>query len=235
MEFLNWDSNFFDKKIFRVDIDTATMPVTAYEEIVANLKQQKADGAYLFLSSQDVAWSEKLKTWGHYCVDEKVIFQKELNVAQRPSAQQQVVEYKGEVNRELIDLSLLAGKYSRFKSDLHINNKFETFYTEWMINSLNGQLADAVLVYKSNGKISGMLTFKISNSTAVIGLIAVLDEVQGKGIGKLLIEEMESRLLNIGINTVEVSTQLINTQACRFYIKAGFKELSVTPIFHLWF
>ncbi|MBL4663030.1 MAG: dTDP-4-amino-4,6-dideoxygalactose transaminase [Flavobacteriaceae bacterium] len=69
---------------------------------------------------------------------------------------------------------------------------------------------------------------------ATIGLIAVNSSHQGKGIGGELINAVEVQLLDRGITTLRIPTQLKNEQACKFYKKLGYSPIEKTDIKHYW-
>ena len=108
-------------------------------------------------------------------------------------------------------------------------------YSTWMEKSINGEMADYVFVHKNHETIDGMITIKIENDIANIGLIAVDYASQGKGIGTKLIQSIENFLYQIkGIKYIQVATQLANHNACHLYKKNNFEVITITDIYHHW-
>ena len=103
-----------------------------------------------------------------------------------------------------------------------------------MTNSINRTFADEVFVYKEANDIKGMITVKSKNDFADIGLISVDESMQGRGVGRMLIDATMNWLkFSTDINHLNVVTQLDNTNACRFYEKIGFVEMKREFIYHL--
>ena len=63
-------------------------------------------------------------------------------------------------------------------------------------NSVNKQFADKIFYTKAFDEVTGFVTVKLSKKFATIGLIAVSKNFQGKGIGKILICEVEEYCIN---------------------------------------
>lgn len=135
----------------------------------------------------------------------------------------------------LYELAYESGKFSRFRLDERIGiENFKRLYRTWVDNSLNRQFADDVLAYIENDKIIGFITYKKSSYFAVVGLIAVSQGHQGKGIGRKLLRFVEGELVDNGIFNVQIPTQIVNTGACAFYEKEGYEIIESTHIKHYW-
>jgi dTDP-4-amino-4,6-dideoxy-D-galactose acyltransferase len=234
IRFLEWDSNFFEKNIFRVEINPNDILPNQFENIVSELKVNHADGAYVVLSSKNNAWESRLEAAGLKCLDEKVVYSKNLFEVPADFAGGDIEEYHGELDADLRKLSLEAGRYSRFKKDEYLRGRFDDLYIKWMENSVYRKVADHVLVYKIGLRIVGMITVKINFGIATIGLIATEQTMQGKGIGTQLMGKAENIVTSKGVKQMEVATQRANKQACSFYEKCSYSIRSVTPIYHIW-
>lgn len=234
VKYLAWDSEFFKKSIYIIDINTDSDGTTLLGQIIEDLKDKHADGAYLILNKDHHGWRSQLKKRGIVCYDNKVVYGKEIKYLAQGPVQSGIQEYDGEINDDLVKLSLEAGKYSRFRMDKHFIDKFESLYTKWVENSLLRIIADTVLVYKNENRIEGLITGKVEGKMATIGLIATNPLMQRKGIGMQLLLAAELEFIRKGAIKVEVATQLGNKQACTFYEKCGYQAKSVTPIYHIW-
>jgi dTDP-4-amino-4,6-dideoxy-D-galactose acyltransferase len=230
--YLAWDSDFFERKIGRISLSSATI----LEEELAAGKTQEYDLIYVFSEKEiDEKYQEKL-------VDIKVIFEKGLEGNPSVYGTQNVqidsfcVPQTEELELEtLYHLAYISGEYSRFKKDEKIGlDLFQKLYREWVNNSVNQQIADDVLVYKKDKKILGMVTLKLNTETSVIGLIAVDNAAQGMGIGQQLMAECERTSIENNIKTIEVATQEFNQKAYHFYQKCGFSVKSRQYIYHFW-
>lgn len=222
-KFLEWDSHFFKKQIYRIDIET----VISQEDFTRILSETKADLFYLF---SDCEQPHILKSGGKL-VDEKVIYTKKCSDTQDEPG---IIPFSGIVTKELIDLAFLSGNYSRFKLDLNLSSRFEEMYLLWLERSVNGQIADKVYIYKENNLILGFITVKTTGHSAVIGLIAVNEQHQGKKIGRKLINKVVNWAYNNMVTELNVATQLKNHNACRFYENCGFTIKSIDYIYHYY-
>ena len=106
-------------------------------------------------------------------------------------------------------------------------------YREWINKSVSKTIADEVFLYE-NKQILGIVTLKLKENIATIGLIAVAENQQGKGIGRKLVDACMDFCQKNNIKKIEVATQKANLQACNFYEKYGFSVKEITPIYHFW-
>ncbi|AIZ64609.1 hypothetical protein PK28_14720 [Hymenobacter sp. DG25B] len=137
----------------------------------------------------------------------------------------------------IMDLALQSGQQSRFRLDPHFaNGVYEQLYAHWIANSLSGEMAHDVLVFRSthNSPETGMLTLCLRPEHVEIGLIAVDAGSQNQGIGTLLVEGARQRALAWGRHKLVSVTQLDNQGACRFYEHMGFELVREEHLYHLW-
>lgn len=78
------------------------------------------------------------------------------------------------------------------------------------------------LVAESYGKIIGSVRVKLENDEGYLSRFSVLPEFHKFGVGKLLLEEIDSILLNLGIKSVYLHTCLDVTHLVNFYSASGF-------------
>ena len=86
-----------------------------------------------------------------------------------------------------------------------------------------------------NGNIAGFILFSLFEDQCVIELIAVDQKFQSQGVGKSMVNAMESTVLERGIRKIKVGTQVNNIKAVKFYISMGFEYVSCGSMYHLWF
>lgn len=219
---LEWDSTFFNLNVGKVD----------FKECKESLNDESYDLLYV-VSSAD--FDLKLKGFENSFSEQKVNFYKEFKETQQLS--ENVFSYR-ETEYDIQDIYELAfesGKNSRFLLDKKFNaEKFKELYKLWIDNSISGNLADDVLFYKYQGKIVGLLTYKTTKKNASVGLIAVSEKHQGKGIGGIMLRHLETVLNIKGIQNLTIPTQAQNQQACYFYNKIGYSISEKTYIKHYW-
>lgn len=83
---------------------------------------------------------------------------------------------------------------------------------------------------------TGFITLSTNNddNIGVIGLLSVDSKARGMGIGRCLIKKVFELASDLQLSSINVSTQLKNQQALKFYINTGFKESVRKNIYHLW-
>ncbi|WP_430817674.1 GNAT family N-acetyltransferase [Carboxylicivirga sp. RSCT41] len=232
IQHLGWDSDFFNFKIGKVDIDALS------KEEIAKVKEEQYKQNYdlLYLMTIDKRRASNLEDaiTGVVLMDEKVTFSKKINKETVYVNNRNISEYKGCACSELLELVYLSGHESRFKKDAELAPYFEKMYKTWIDNSISGQLADTVLVHGNNQNINGFVSLKKEELTGNIGLIATAKKQHGKGIGRQLMHAAENWYMRNKITKATVVTQLSNTHACSFYKKNGYSIKEIQYIYHLW-
>ena len=230
IKLLSWDSDFFGVRVGCIKLSKATS-LTVLQN---TLKGGEFDLVYIFFEGgSDNILRARLHAIGASCYDRKLTFSKSLNGCSCPS---DIVVYNGGDRNDLESLSLVSSQYSRFRRDLRLADKANTMYREWMHASLSRKLADVIFVYWEKHVIKGMATVQKNKrfGVASIGLIAVDKDCRGKGIGKRLMQAVESSLVGTGIEELEVVTQAENTAAISLYYKCGFVIKSEQDVYHWW-
>lgn len=137
--------------------------------------------------------------------------------------------------RRLRSLAWQAAQFSRFRIDSAFPmGSWRRMYSAWVRNSLNGQLADAVLVERAEGFIIGMITVSHREKRGQIGLFAVDHRWRGRGVGGRLLDAALRRCRAEGCEQLLVVTQGANAAACHSYERAGYRVTGEQDIFHFW-
>ena len=230
IELLDWDSNFFNKKIGRVFFEE-TMDILSVLEYA---KIEKYDLVYV-IGKHDLYFSSNiLSKFGGQLVDRKVQYTKEITSFTNTS--NVISEYDSlKLDVALEQLTYESGEYSRFRLDKRFDKcDFYRLYKVWITKSVEKEIADKVFVAKESENICGMITLKIGPEKGSIGLIAVSKQKQGCKYGRRLVDACCSELLNAKVKAIEVSTQFANKNACSFYERCGFYVKTTTNIYHFW-
>ncbi len=226
IEFLEWDTNFFKKKIYRVSISDNEL--WDYKNILDDVFSLGGELIYLF-SSNLLPDKEGCE----FLVDKKVKFYKKISNITADKIFINVEEYTDKtVSESLKKLALISGQYSRFKDKRFPKNTFQNMYLEWIKGMVEGRLAQKVFVIKRDGREVAFVGVSIKGDYATIPLIAVGKEYQGKGFGKALLLEVERYLYLNKIKYLYVDTQVDNIGACKFYIKMGFDVNKIEYVYH---
>jgi dTDP-4-amino-4,6-dideoxy-D-galactose acyltransferase len=223
IKYLDWDSSFFNKKIGLLD-QTSNRTI---------FKNQNDYELIYVVSDKDIIVD--IEDFKQTYAENKVIFSKRLDQIDGVR-NSNVFEVSVDFPRnQIYELAFESGKFSRFKLDPNFSqNEFEKLYIKWVDNSFNKEFADAVFVYKEQGKILGFVTYKVCGKYATVGLLGVCSKHQGKGIGKKLIQSVEMELANKGIEELRIPTQLQNELACKFYKGLSYNIIENKMIKHFW-
>ena len=220
---LDWDSHFFKINIAKVNFSKKNIS----ESSCLKNKSFIYDLIYIF-SKNDISDYLSLNP-----IDIKIVYSKKVTFTSKKT-DKNIISYRKEINNDLLNLAYTAGNHSRFKIDSHLNNKFADLYRLWLEKSISREITNEFFTYSIDKKIVGFVTCKIHNKELEIGLIAVSNFYQGKGIGKKLLAKVNFYAKKNNILNIIVATQLHNKNACAFYEKNDYKVSTKTYIYHLW-
>lgn len=217
-----WDSDFFNLKIGEVNF------------FDSKISSNYTDFDLLYVVSHE-DFDLQIEGFNNSFSEQKVKFYKEIQSQDKLSNQVFSIKNSSYDIQDLYELAYESGKNSRFLLDPNFGNeKFKQLYQIWINNSVSNEFATDVLIYKEENKTVGLLTYKSNKNEAFVGLIAVSNEHQGKGIGGILLRHLETVLFNQGINSLTIPTQLENQSACSFYKKQGYSIAEIIHIKHFW-
>lgn len=232
IDYCNWDSEFFHKKIGKIEYDNSQE-----SDFTQFLRTAKEDGyqlLYVFSNADLYIQDAVLKQFNGKLVDRKCLYSR--IVSNVDGCESNAFEYQlTELTNELESLAHLSGTHSRFRLDKGFdNNDFNRLYNTWMTRSLKKEIADKIFVVTESDKVMGMITLKLSEKEGHIGLFAVSKTAQSKGYGRTLINACINEVIAKQLHQLEVPTQMGNVTACRFYEKCGFSIKSITNTYHFW-
>ncbi|HWW39895.1 GNAT family N-acetyltransferase [Pedobacter sp.] len=228
IERVDWDSNFFGFEIGRITIDD--LNGFNYKDF----KNESEKYRLVYVLSKD-----NLNLNNLTLVDNKVVFHREnISNINRLSFTENMVlfdERKHDVD-QLVSLALESGVYSRFYLDKNFKNgEYRKLYTEWILKSINGELAFNILIANEKSKILGFTTIVKKNEIlADIGLVAVHKDARGRGIGMGLINKTIEIARESNFKEIQVVTQMDNIPARKLYTNANFVIKDNINIYHFW-
>lgn len=231
---LQWDSSFFGTSVAAVAGEEQTL-----EELARTLDALKRDGTrlvYWFGPEREGPGDDDLRRLGGILVDHKVRYVRSLrDVAADALRPGREPETATRATPALLALAVESGRYSRFRSDERIEReRFEALYREWMLRSLDGSLADAVLAVRDAGREVGVITVACRDGCGRIGLSAVDPDFTGRGVGTDLVRAALRHFVARGCDRAEVVTQARNTRACQLYERCGYAVAGVQRVVHFW-
>lgn len=231
IEQLDWDSHFFKLKIGRAHIHQLT------EMALDKLYAQKVQGGfalvYLFCKTTSPQTEAFIFERNGALVDLKVTYHKPVDQNPPIDTTPAIEKYSGPLTDELLALALASGHQSRFKKDTRLEPFFETLYTQWIRHSLEGSMADAILVHLTENRITGFVTLKNNAGIGHIGLIAVNAQERGKGIGRQLLHAADNWYRTNTLKHCTIVTQQDNLSACKLYENHGYAIEKTERIYHL--
>lgn len=226
---LKWDSDFFNLNIGKINNVAASHKITKkmldkYNLIYIEHPNKKKCTELLNSDQFNITFT-----------DQKTIYQKKIKGEPTLLNEKVSIYPLKSASKQLIALSIQAGSFSRFKLDENFKkDRYKKLYTQWIKNSVQKKSADILLVYGDYKNPQGFITLIFKDNLVQIGLIAVDNLEQNKGIGKDLIQAAEFFAKKNNFNTLQVITQTINENACMFYEKQGFKKQVLIYTHHHW-
>lgn len=125
-----------------------------------------------------------------------------------------------------------AFRYDRFHRDARIDSRAaDQLKAAWMRNSCRGR-ADAVLVARDAGAVVAANACLCRGDAAVIDLIGVLPEWQGRGLGRTLVDAAVAHYGGAA-RCLRVGTQDANKASVALYQAAGFRPVDEQATFHV--
>jgi dTDP-4-amino-4,6-dideoxy-D-galactose acyltransferase len=233
-EVLEWDSRFFGFKVAR--ISPPRLGKLALRSLFEEIRAKGVSLVYWASDPSHESSQRAARSLGGFLADIKITYSTRLKKSPPLKSQLVVREYKRRTpSRELYDLAVQSGQYSRFKADPNVGVKnFKRLYGHWIENSVNKKLADAVLTVSIGRKIRGMVVVKAEGRVGRICLIAVDRRFSGHGIGTALVAGAHRWFISKGCFTAQVVTQKSNIQACNFYLRRNYSVARTEAVYHFW-
>jgi dTDP-4-amino-4,6-dideoxy-D-galactose acyltransferase len=232
IEPLAWDTQFFGYPVARIILDQKG--IANIDDLFNQLQSHRIRLTYFFTPPAEKELNERIAKKGALLVDQKTVFMK---AAEKHSHfANPISEFQGAaVTERLIELTLQAGIFSRFRTDSNFEKKeYERLYVEWITKSVSKEISFTTLVALKGSDILGITTLDDENDHANIGLVAVDEKHRGQGIGRDLIHYSDTIAFDSGFKKIKVVTQMQNKSACKLYEKCGFHIDRITNIYHYW-
>lgn len=237
IQYLEWDSKIFKKNIGKLNINSLNKKNIG--KILDECKKLNLSCLFCFLdinyNTINITQENKFDL-----INIKVSYN--LNLKERNinilNKMLKGIKIKGAETSDikgLIQINDHIRKTSRFYKDKKIKkNISKKIYKEWIKNSLRGY-TDKIITLRIKNEICGFVSCKIKNKIGIIDLIGILPKYQGRGYGKILMNESIKWFNSKGINEMEVTTEGENISAQRLYQKIGFRIYDTKLVYHKWF
>ncbi len=230
VEPLRWDSDFWGVSAARIHVEDAHQLDSAAIACRANGVQW----ASLLVPAERFDLLNAAVRSGYDIVDVRYTLEAPV---QDPAAAVEVQLADASDAAALADIARQAFVTSRFFQDPRLpDRRCQDFYETWLRNSLSGELADAVVVARSEGRAAGFMTVRReAEDGSVIPLVAVAPTHHRRGLGRQLLEATMSWASREGCSSIRVVTQLTNTSAIALYNACGFRLVDAGVWLHRWF
>jgi dTDP-4-amino-4,6-dideoxy-D-galactose acyltransferase len=235
-QFLEWDSNFFGRRIGR--ITTGILTPAIISEVMRWCDAQAIDCLYFLADMGDPDTSRLAEDNGFHLVDIRITLECHLTAA--PLKKSELHTYIRPSTPDdlpaLRSIAKISYHDSRFYHDPNFPNSLcDKLYETWIEKSCNGY-ADAVLVAELDRQAVGYITCrKLDQTTGHFGLLGVNPDVQGRGIGQSLIGEGLQWFSERGLSRACMITQGRNYKSQRIFQRYGFSTSVLQLWYHRWF
>ncbi len=235
INYLPWDSDFFEMKIGKVDINE--LEKFESSEFLKNAKKENYNLVYVFkygkiLNQQDIN-AANLEL-----VDIMLTMSKKFDKKQYKDTK---YDFRTKLSKkELEECYYIAEQtsiVSRFYKEKTIGEeKTKELYRKWIDNTLDGIYSDGLFLFKDSETVAGIYVIKTYDCEKIgyCSIIGVDKNFKGKGIGRKLWEEAFSYLANEkDIETCKVAFLLNNYPSFNFHLKMGFNKIEeIKYIYH---
>jgi len=235
-EYLDWDSEFFGRRIARATVRCLTEKSIA--DIEAWCDAHKIDCLYFLADSTDQRTARLAQENGFRFVDIRVTLDVGSTKAGGPGDSAPGTLVRNAVEADIDALKTIARRSHR-DSRFYLDGNFpvqrcDELYETWIEKSCRGW-AKKVLVATNQGEIEGYISCNVSGAgSGQVGLVGVSEKAQGRGVGSALVRNAIRWFSAEGVEVMSVVTQGRNVRAQRLYQRCGFSMRSVELWFHRW-
>jgi ribosomal protein S18 acetylase RimI-like enzyme len=229
--FLEWDSEFFGYRIFRVV--PAALDRNAAQACVDRCRDEDGDCLYYLANADDADSLRAVQSAGFRLVDLRVTLTWERR-HERPIEPDVAIRTAREDDLPQLErIAESAHRDTRFYVDPRFLERAPALYRTWIANEVRDDRA-TVFVTDHDGLAAGYLTARVTEAEGHIGLVGVAEQARGRGIGRALLDRSLGWFVDRGCAKVHVPTHGRNLAAQRLYQRSGFLTSNVQLWFHRW-
>jgi dTDP-4-amino-4,6-dideoxy-D-galactose acyltransferase len=238
-ELLEWDTEFFGRRIARVGGDR--LDERGACAVVEWCRRERIDCLYFLADAADIDSVTTAEKHGFGMKDVRLTYKRPLSSfeKQTPPTYPPGVRMRASRADDVGALEALSeGNFteSRFYFDRRFDREsVSLMYKLWIRKSVLGE-ADRVWVLECDGRPAGFITCHLlGDRTGQCRLGGLHPDLRGKGLGRLLYETALRWFADQGVETVIYVTQARNVQAQRLFQRLGFLSVSTQVWYHKWF
>jgi dTDP-4-amino-4,6-dideoxy-D-galactose acyltransferase len=231
-QLLEWDSQFFGLRIARLTEPRLTSSSLASARRWCRANQ--IDCLYFLADSGDAETVMLAQINAFRLVDIRLTLERRLGGGTDPAPA--VRPFQPADAAGLRAIARASHRDSRFYYDAQFARpQCDALYEAWIERSFGGW-ADAVLVAEWDGAPAGYISCHLAPpGVGSIGLFAVAQEYQRRGLGRQLVGAALEYFRQNGMHQATVVTQGRNVPSQRVYQRCGFLTQSVQLWYHCWF
>lgn len=226
-----WLSEVFGYDVFKLNIEN--------DEIIDSKNVFSKDALpsrgfyYAKVPVTSVAQVGVLTNAGFRVIDVNVTFERQPENISSVNNNIFVRDVQPEDETDVLKIAENSFIYSRFHLDPLVTKELaDKIKREWIANYVRKQRGERLLVAEVDGKPTGFLALLVTNEkVGVIDLIGVAKNMQGRGVGKQLVEFHISDALK-KYSGLLVGTQIANIPSMRLYQTCGYEISNSTYVLH---
>jgi len=211
--YLEWDSSFFNKRIAKLahrygsvqSIDMSMFDLVQAKVAATDYKQMN------FLTRSGFVLAESEVDFGKTIIDVDNMVFNDINLATENDLPQ------------IESISRCSFLYSRFREPWYSEEEKNELYEVWATKAFWGEFDDVCLVERLDDQVAGFITVKVVEKNARVGLLAVANKFQGKGVGKKLVALAEDFSSKKCAQKLFIATQMSNSSAMNLYALLGYR------------
>lgn len=171
---------------------------------------------------------------GFRVVDVNVTFERE---PENITTNEKIIirDVKPEDENDVLNIAETSFVYSRFHLDLFVSKELaDKIKREWITNYVRKQRGERLLIAEIDGKPAGFLALLVTGEKEKIGvidLIGVAKNMQGRGVGKRLVQYHIKDAMQ-KYSKLIVGTQIANIPSMRLYQTCGYEISNSTYVLH---
>ncbi len=238
IDYLTWDSQFFDRRIGRLPHPPQTP--AGWNAVDQSARIQALDCVYLLLDIADTSSITAAEASGFHLVDLRYTLSREIPGNPIPASVLPAgAKLRQATQADSIPLQAIARQVhtdTRFFSDPHFDPaRSAEMYAVWIASYLEEVQFVSVWLAELLGEAVGYLTCRITGELGRIGLVGLAPQARGLGLGTALLAAGREWFAQQGASQVEVVTQGRNLPAQRLYQRGGFRSTRLQLWFHKWY
>jgi ribosomal protein S18 acetylase RimI-like enzyme len=239
---LKWDTDFFKKVVAKININKDEDVDIA--ELIKYCIKQLYQLLYVFVDSDNIIAANKIKAYLGVPINQKIILHVNnltaINITAQSNENLQITNVKQttlhtDFYNQILDLTLKAGAYSRFKLDEKIDTVFfEEMYRIWVTSLVYSENYRVIVAKKkddSTNAIIGFLGYKIMDTGYQIDFMSIKEDYKSQGLGKALVKKMAEEIG--GHNYIVTEIHKDNIGIFKFFSSLGFTIKQSLDIYHV--